>query len=125
MRIRDLFILAAQNVMRGGIKSLLCVVAVFVGISSVSIINGAGSAAQMAVVQQIEQTGLGGVVLYTKGEQSLSFADEQIQKAITAVDGVKSSMPLSLQLGYATIRNQSQTAGICGVSDNLVHVFSL
>lgn len=124
MTYRDLLALAAGNVRRGGTSSLLCVLAVCVAICSVCTIGGLGSAAQNAVVSEVEQTGLGGLALYADID-GYTFGDAELRAVSDNVPEIAAAMPLSLQYGYASLRGQSYAAGICGVDEQLPNIFHL
>lgn len=124
MTYRDLWTLAAGNVRRGGTNSLLCALAVCVAICSVCTISGLGSAAQNAVISEIEQTGLGGLALYASVD-GYTFGDAELQAVSGSTPEITAVMPLSLQYGYASLRGQSYAVGICGVNEQLPEVFHL
>ena len=124
MTTRDLWMLAIGNVRRGGSKSLLCALAVCVAICSVCMISGLGSAAQSAVVSEIEQTGLGGLALYADSDGFI-FDQEELGVICSNVAQVSAAMPLALKYGYVTQRGETFTSGILGVSEQLTDIFNL
>ncbi len=123
MTTRDLWVLAIGNVRRGGGKSLLCALAVCVAVCSVCMISGLGNAAQNAVVSEIEQTGLGGIALYADAGGFIFEQDEL--DAVSSEGQVAAAMPLALKYGYVTQRDESLSAGILGVSEQVTDIFHL
>lgn len=124
MKTRDLWVLAIGNVHRGGSKSLLCALAVCVAICSVCTISGLGSAAQNAVVYEIEQTGLGGIAVYADTDGYV-FGEQELDAVCADTTQVMAAMPLALKYGYVALRGESLSAGICGVNEQLPNIFRL
>ena len=118
----DLFVLAAKNVVRAGIRTKLCVLAICVGITSVSAVLSFGFLARESVQGEMERIGIGGVAFYRKDGTSVS--DEAVA-AVAGASSVKAVMPLALVSGTVQLRNLRTAAGILGVDECLADVFHL
>ena len=122
MRIVDVFVLALKNVTRAGVRSKLCILAICVGITSVSTVFSFGLLAGKTVQQEMDRIGIGGVAVYHKAGESLSDA---AVAAISNAEGVQAAMSLMLTSGTVQLRNLRSTAGILGIDEHLDEVFRL
>ena len=122
MQTVDLFLIALKNVARAGVRSKLCVLAICVGITSVSSVLSFGILAGNTVENEMQRIGIGGVAFYHKAGESLS---ERAVQAIAGAPGVQASMPLMLASGTVQLRNLRVTAGILGIDEHLTDVFHL
>ena len=124
MTRRDVLMLAAGNVRCGGVKSLLCSLAVCVAICSACIVSGLGSAAQNAVNTEIEKTGIGGLALYAAAGGYV-FGETELRAVTEHVAEIEAAMPLSLQYGSVSQHGKTHAVGVCGVNEQLPEIFSL
>lgn len=124
MRSLDLWKIAAQNVWYGRSKSLLCILALCIGICSVCTVLCFGNLAADAVAREIDQTGLGGLACYPKNDTAISIEEEDLQLA-AKTEGVAAVMPLAIRTGTVSLHGTSISSAICGVDEALKDVFSL
>ena len=118
----DLLVLAGKNIFRAGIRTKLCVLAICVGITSVSSVLSFGLLAGDSVQQELDRIGVGGVAFYHKAGESLS---EQAVETIASANGVHAVMPLAIASGTIQLRNLSSSAGILGIDQALSDVFQI
>ena len=76
MRPRDVFSLSFKNIVLGGRKNLLSIVAIAVGIFSLCFISGLGDAAAEDIQQRVSQIGLGGITIYPKSSEKYQITDD-------------------------------------------------
>ena len=122
MQTIDLFLLALKNVLRAGVRTKLCVLAICVGITSVSLVLSFGLLAGDTVKNEMQRIGIGGVAFYHKTGEALS---ERAVQAIATSPDVQAVMPLMLASGTVQLRNLRSTAGILGIDEHLKDVFQL
>lgn len=118
----DLLFLAGKNVFRAGIRTKLCILAICVGITSVSSVLSFGLLAGESVQQELDRIGVSGVAFYHKAGESLS---EQAVAAVATANDVHAVMPLAIISGTIQLRNLSSRAGILGIDQALPDVFQL
>ena len=122
MTLPEQILLALKNVVRAGTRTVLCVLAICIGITSVNLIVSIGGMAGESIQSELEQIGVRGVALYTK--TGVSFSPEAIQ-AIAQTEEVAACMPLILTNGSVRLRSQRSNAGILGIDERLDQVFHL
>lgn len=108
--------------MRAGTRTVLCVLAICIGITSVSTVLGLGSVAGQTVTTEMERIGIGGVAFYHKSGESLQ---EEAIEVVAQTNGVSAVMPLALVTGTVTLRNLRSSAGLLGINEALDDVFHL
>ena len=107
---------------RAGIRTKLCILAICVGITSVSSVLSFGLLAGESVQQELDRIGVSGVAFYHKAGESLS---EQAVAAVATANDVHAVMPLAIISGTIQLRNLSSRAGILGIDQALPEVFQL
>ena len=122
MTLSDQILLALNNVLRAGTKTFLCILAICIGIASVTTIISLGGTAGESVQAELEQIGIRGVVIYSKTGQTLS--DDALQ-VMSQTRDITVCMPLVLTSGTVRFRNQTSVAGILGIDHRLDQVFQL
>lgn len=122
MTLPEQILLALKNVVRAGTRTVLCVLAICIGITSVNLIVSIGGMAGESIQSELEQIGVRGVALYTK--TGVSFSPEAVQ-AIAQTEEVAACMPLILTNGSVRLRSQRSNAGILGIDERLDQVFHL
>ena len=118
----DLLVLSGKNVVRAGNRTMLCVLAICIGIASVSVILSLGLAAGNAVQGELERIGVDGVVFYPKTSDSIS---DEVISCLKEMENVSSVMSLAIASGNVTLRNVRTSAGILGIDESLADVFHL
>ena len=66
MKWTDLLRLACRNLAHTGIRAWLCLLAVCIGMTSVSTVFSVGAAAQQGIAQEIDRIGISGLAFYSK-----------------------------------------------------------
>ena len=122
MTLPEQILLALKNVVRAGTRTVLCVLAICIGITSVNLIVSIGGMAGESIQSELEQIGVRGVALYTK--TGVSFSPEAVH-AIAQTEEVAACMPLILTNGSVRLRSQCSNAGILGIDERLDQVFHL
>ena len=122
MTLPEQILLALKNVVRAGTRTVLCVLAICIGITSVNLIVSIGGMAGESIQSELEQIGVRGVALYNK--TGVSFFLEAVQ-AIAQTEEVAACMPLILTNGSVRLRSQRSNAGILGIDERLDQVFHL
>lgn len=118
----DLLVLSGKNVLRAGNRTMLCVLAICIGIASVSVILSLGLAAGNAVQGELERIGVDGVVFYPKTSDSIS---DEVISCLKEMENVSSVMSLAIASGNVTLRNVRTSAGILGIDESLADIFHL
>jgi len=122
MKSRDVFRLAFCNVGRGRGKTILCALSICVGIFCVCTMAGLGASASDAIVTEIDNTGLSGIALYGKKDESFSLSQ---LKVLSDVDGIEAVMPLSILTGTVRLRTTTTGSAILGINESLGKIFHL
>ena len=122
MTLSAQILLALNNVLRAGTKTFLCILAICIGIASVTTIISLGGTAGESVQAELEQIGIRGVVIYSKTGQTLSNDALQV---MSQTRDITVCMPLVLTSGTVRFRNQTSVAGILGIDHRLDQVFQL
>ena len=122
MTLTEQILLALKNILRAGTRTVLCILAICIGIASVSIIISLGNTAGSSIQAELDQIGIRGIAVYNKtGEQ---ISDDAIQ-VMAQSDGISAYMPMALATGSVRLRNQTSAAGILGIDHHLDQVFYL
>ena len=122
MRPIDLLRLALRNACRGGIKALLCAGAVCIGICSVCTVRGIGGAARIAISQELEELGVGGLVFYSSDQISIGAEDAAL---VEQIQGVTAAMPFFYLKGTAKLNTIRFDAALCGVGEQLEDILDV
>lgn len=115
--------MSLKNVLRGGKKSVLSIIAISVGIFSVCLISGMGETAAQEVRKKVNETGLSGITIYPSSG-NYSVKESQL-KDISSKAGVKAVSPFIFQSGSVIKNNENQTAAFVGVNENIQNVFNM
>ncbi len=122
MKWIDLLRLACRNLSHTGIRAWLCLLAVCIGMTSVSTVFSVGAAAQQGIAQEIDRIGISGLAFYSKQPFELQ---QELLEAVENVQAVSAAMPLSLLSGDVRLRNRRSSAGILGIDATLGQIFHL
>ncbi len=122
MQIQDLLMLSARNTVRAGTRTVLCVLAICIGITSVGLITAIGNTAGDSIQKELDQIGIRGVAIYPDSEDILSEAALML---FSQSDAIQTFMPLALTAGSARLRNTTSAVGIIGVDEQLSEVLLL
>ena len=118
----DLLVLSGKNVLRAGNRTMLCILAICIGIASVSAVLSLGFAAGNAVQGELARIGVDGVVFYPKTSYPIN---DEVVSCLKEMKNVSSVMSLAIASGNATLRNIRTSAGILGIDESLNDVFHL
>ena len=102
----DMGLLALKNALRSRQKTFFCALAVCVGIASVYMICEISRNARDQITQQVEQSGLSGIMVFGKEEQGM-MAAEEIRALPQSVPGLKAAMPLFPSMAPASCGRKS------------------
>lgn len=123
MKGTDIIYMSIKNVLRGGRKSLLSVIAISVGIFSVCLISGMGEAAANEVREKVSETGLSGITIYpSSGGYSVS---QRELKLISGIKDVKAVSPFIYKSGSVLKNSESHAAAFVGVNEDIKDVFNM
>ncbi len=118
----QLTVLAVKNVVRAGTRTTLCVLAICIGITSITLIMTLGNTAGERIQSEIDQIGLQGVAVYTKTGEPFS---ETALQVFSQMESIQAYMPFSLDSGSVRIRNLTANVGVIGIDHRLSEVFRL
>ena len=108
--------------LRAGNRTLLCILAICIGIASVSAVLSLGIAAGSTVQGELRRIGIDGVVFYPKTGHHIT---NEVVDCVTQMKNVSSAMSLAIASGTVTLRNIRSSAGILGIDESLEEVFHL
>ena len=115
-------LLALKNALRSRQKTFFCALAVCVGIASVYMICEISRNARDQITQQVEQSGLSGIMVFGKEEQGV-MAAEEIRALPQSVPGLKAAMPLFSQYGSCKLREEKRNMLLWGVDEQFSSIF--
>ena len=122
LKHNDLWQLSLRSITRSGAHAILCVLAICIGITSVTLILGIGDAASNAVRQEVDQIGIQGAALYHK--KGLALPDEVIE-VVAKADGISVVIPFSITTGSIQLRNLRTNAAIIGIEQPVDDLLNL
>lgn len=119
----DIWRIAAGNLLRKGMRTVLTVSGIAIGVASVVIIGAISRAGTAAINGELDSLGLSGVsVSSSQNGTGLYIEDLDVLKAI---DGVEEVMPIVTQSTLATSRGQSAQTLVWGVDAGANTVISI
>lgn len=122
MKLRDIFMLSLHQVRYGGMKTLLCIIAMVTGVFAFCMSCYASQYAIRTVELELNKLGIRGIAFYSKNFPDISDRDI---KSIEAVKGIKSIMPVSFSTGSIKMKNSERTALIIGADDKLQDIWNV
>lgn len=122
MKWTDMLCLAGKNLLHTGVRAWLCLLAVCIGMTSVSTVFSIGAAAEQGIADELEQIGISGLAFYS--QSSFDIADGLLE-AVNGIAEVSAAMPLSILSGEVVLRSKRSAAGVLGVDASLGDIFSL
>lgn len=122
MKWNDMLLLAGKNLAHTGIRAWLCLLAVCIGMTSVSTVFSLGSAAEQGIAEQLDRIGISGLAFYSPDSLDIQ---EELLDAVRDVQAVSAAMPLSILSGEVRLRNRKSAAGIFGIDGSLGEIFHL
>lgn len=118
----DLLNLSGKNVWRAGNRTVLCILAICIGIASVSVVLSLGVTAGNTVQNELNRIGIDGIVFYPKAGYHVP---KDAVEAVKEMKDVSAAMPLAIVSGKVTLRNIRSQAGILGIDESIHEVFHL
>ena len=122
MKWRDRWLLALKNAMRARQKTFFCALAVCVAIASIYLICEISRNAQDQISQQVEQSGLSGILVFGKSEEG-ELPLEQICALPQKIPGLRAAMPLFSQYGSCKLREERSNLLLWGVDEQFSAIF--
>jgi len=122
LKHNDIWKLSFRCITRSGAHTILCVLAICIGIASVTLNLGLGDAASSAVRQEIDQLGIQGAALYHKNGEELSA---EVVETVAKIEGVDSVVPFSITTGSIQLRNIRSNAAFAGIIEPLNDTMNL
>ena len=120
----DFLLMSLKNVGRGRVRSLLTVLSIVIGITSVLLLTAIGESGKNMITAELTGVGIDGIMVFSDDNTGLSVADgERIRNRITGVTAV---MPFETAIGYYTVRSVSnQSAVLIGVDPTATDYMSM
>ena len=125
MKWCDVAGLALKNALRGRNKTFLCALAVCVGIASVYIMCEISFNAQQQITDQIEKSGMGGIMVFAEGGDKAQLKADDIRALPESVPQLKAAMPIFSKYGTFKLRNQKGNMMLWGVDEQLAEIFNV
>lgn len=122
MRLRDNIMIAWQNLRHEKGRTMLCVLAVAIGICAVCTIRGLGSCATRLISEELGTIGIHGTTFYIDGPGS--FVEDAVEQ-VSVFPQVNGVSPLVVRTGYITVRDKRFANAICGVNQEISNIFAL
>ena len=122
MKVYNIIKLSFHHICCDGIKTFLCIIAIFTGVFAFCISCYAGEYAEKKVEAELDKLGIKGITFYSK---NLTYIGENELKSISSVNGVKSIMPISLITGSSKMKNTERTSLVIAVDENLQNIWSI
>ena len=124
MRLRDIMKISFTNIIRAKNRSILTILSICIGVSSVMLISSLGDSGSKLISEEIEKTGITGVTVYSK-DTDVFFSKEYINAIYKHVPYVSEVQPIIIESGNYHIKNQKGNAVIWGIDCNVNAVISL
>lgn len=124
MKNLDMWALAWKNAVRGKWRTFLCALSIGVGVLAVYLIGQVSFGMKNQVENEIEKTGMRGVMVYASGE-SAKLTAEQIRSLSTDIPNVSAAIPIYSKYGSVHLRNEKEKAMIWGIDEQFPRVFGI
>ena len=122
MRLQDSIFVAFKNLSLEKSRTMLCILAISIGICAVCVIRGLGSCATNLITTELGTIGVRGTTYYIDGPGSFQEDALEVIDAFSEVDAVS---PFMVRTGYITLRERRFVGAICGVNQDIADIFSL
>ncbi len=122
----ELFRSALRNLIRKRMRTGLTVASIAIGIASVVIIGAIGDSGKMAVSAEMENMGLGGLLVSasTSTDQSVKLRSSDLE-AIRQIPTVEDAMPIVVYSTRVNLRGQQSNSIVWGIDAGANQVISL
>lgn len=126
--MREYIRIALRNLNRKRLRTILTILGIAIGVTSVLVIEAIGNSGKYAVSGELDSIGLNGLSIRTNSSaisanSSLNISD--ITKIKSNVPSIESVMPIVLQYGSSSIRNIRRDSVIWGIGANANEIISL
>ncbi|MEZ3421984.1 MAG: ABC transporter permease [Eubacterium sp.] len=121
MNITESFKIAIKCIRANWMRSLLTMLGIIIGISSVIMIVGAGTGARDYIVSLIEEMGANAIMISvdaTQADENDFLTLDDIDNIKEKVDGVESCSPMLIGAGKATVDSQGKEATVMMIGVN-------
>ena len=125
MKWRDIGLLALKNTLRAKQKALLCSLAVCVGVASVYILCEISRNAQGKITEEIEKSGMGGIMVFADDSELSGMKVEEIRQLPKQVPQLAAAMPIFSQYGNYQLRNRKGSMMLWGVDEQFSQIFQV
>lgn len=119
----DIGILALKNVLRARWKTILCALAIAVGVASTYLICEISANARQRILGEVEKSGLGGVMIFSEGKQKAKLDVDQVRQLPQNLPQVKAAMPVFVEYGSYQLKGQKGSAAIWGIDQFFEVIF--
>lgn len=123
MKTRDIGALALKNVLRARWKTVLCALAVCVGAASAYLVGEISANARQKIVEEIEKSGLGGVMIFSDGKNGEAPRADQIRRLPEQHPQIKAAMPVFVDYGSYQLRGRRGSAAVWGIDQQFPDIF--
>lgn len=120
---KDLWHLAWKNIQKNRWRSVICIVAVSIGVAAVVMIHTAGTFGQNFVSEQLSSIGIAGIAVY--GEEAGSLSAEDGEQVVQTFSEVTSAMPMIVNIGTFSTSRKSGNAIFFGVSEEMTNTLGV
>ena len=100
--VADFLRMAAKNVLRNRLRSLLTVLAVTIGITAVLLLTAIGESGKLLIQRQLSGVGVDGLMVFSNKSGGLTVADGE--RILNRIPSVQAVMPFETALGYYNVR---------------------
>lgn len=123
-RISDFLFMALKNVCRGHVRSLLTVLSIVIGITSVLLLTAIGENGKNMIRDELAGIGIDGIMVFSDDSTGLGIDDgERIRSRISEVTAI---MPFETAIGYYTLHSAAaQSAVLIGVDPTALDYMSM
>ena len=100
--VADFLRMAAKNVLRNRLRSMLTVLAVTIGITAVLLLTAIGESGKLLIQRQLSGVGVDGLMVFSNKSGGLTVADGE--RILNRIPSVQAVMPFETALGYYNVR---------------------
>lgn len=119
---------AIRNLGRKKLRSFLTVAGIAIGVASVIVVGAIGEGGKAAVSQQLDSLGINGLNISARNDDSgtgTCVLDDYDVRACMSVKGVKSAMPMIMQMGTASVHGLERDALYWGIGEDAGDTISI
>lgn len=124
MNFSDTVRLSWRQIMRSKQRSLLSVLAVAIGVTSVAVIASCGNFAAKEVSGQLRALGVDGMVVYRQKGREEGLPDSMAER-LEALPDVDCAVPLNISVGSVFLRDTWENTAIVGTGERIADALHL